>query len=253
MTGGQAEDDVQPEAQGSMTGTQAETGAQPEREDYREVMEAARKAIEADDADALDRLQESEEGKALARAAEAEESGSVLYFPDGNEDGDGTGVGFYTFDECDCVQWYYGDYAQGKREGRGIWYYVSSQTEDGSLYQEVYEGDWKGDAPNGKGRQQIRSGGTVEADQEYKVKNGLFYGTYEIRDTLEDGTEVSGSYKLKKGKYETIPDAELEASHFEVPDGPHLAIAFLYDEFGTARSCKFIGAADATKGVKHFY
>ena len=70
---------------------------------------------------------------------------------------------------------------------------------------------------------------------------------------MEDGTEVSGTYQLKKGKYVTISDEELEANNFVVPEKPHLAIAFLYNEAGEIKSCTMVYAKDATKGVKHFY
>ncbi len=216
---------------------------------HNETMTAAIQAIEKDDAKALDELQMSSEGKELARMAK--EKGSYLYLPDGGTSG--KGIGFYVFDNCDCRQWYYGDYKDGKREGSGIWYYVSSHTEDGSLYKEVYHGEWSQDIPNGKGHQLVALGDKVETDQKFKVKNGLFYGKYKIKDTLEDGTEVTGKYRLKKGKYVTISDDELVANNFEVPSEPHLAIAFLYNDAGEIKSCKMIYAEDATKGVKHFY
>lgn len=220
-----------------------------EMEGYNKTMEAARKAIEADDAAALDKLQESPEGQALVKMAK--ETGTYIYFPEGGDSG--TGIGFYTFDGCDCDQWYYGDYKEGKREGNGIWYYASSHTEDKSLYKEVYTGQWSGDAPNGKGHQLVALGDTVDTDQDFDVENGLFYGTYKIKDTLEDGTKVSGKYKLKAGKYVTISDEELKENNFEVPDQPHLAIAFLYDKEGEIKSCTMVYAEDTTKGVKHFY
>lgn len=213
------------------------------------VMKQAWEAIEADDAEALEQLQESEEGRMLSEMAA--EGGSYLYLPDGGDTG--KGIGFYIFKDCECRQWYYGDYEAGKREGHGIWYYVSSHTADGSIYKEVYDGKWKNDVPNGKGHQLIVRGDTVDTDQDYKVKNGLFYGTYRIEDVLEDGTVVSGKYRLKKGRYVTISDEELEANHFAIPEEEHLAIAFLYDESGEARSCAMIYAKDAVKGVKHFY
>ena len=216
---------------------------------YHAIMETARTAIEADDAAGLDALQESEEGKALLE--KAKDTGSYIYIPEGGDSG--TGIGFYTFDGCECDQWYYGDYVEGKREGNGIWYYASSHTEDGSLYKEVYDGQWKEDVPQGKGHQLIALGDTIDTDQEFKVKKGLFYGKYKIKDTWEDGTEVSGTYQLKKGKYVTISDEELEANNFVVPEKPHLAIAFLYNEAGEIKSCTMVYAKDATKGVKHFY
>ncbi len=220
-----------------------------EMKGYNATMEAALAAIQEDDAEALDQLQDSEEGKALEAMAEGE--GSYLYFPEGGSGTDGKGIGFYVFE--DCSLWYYGDYVNGKREGKGIWYYTSSHTEDGSLYKEVYQGDWKEDAPNGKGHQYIALGDKVDTDKRFKVKDGLFYGAYKIKDKLEDGTEVSGKYKLKKGKYVTISDEELEQNNFVVPEEPHLAIAFLYDGKGNVRSCTMIYAEDATKGVKQFY
>ena len=216
---------------------------------YRPLMEAAIEAIEANDAEALHELQESEGARILS--ASVRDGEHYIYFPDGEQSG--KGIGFYTFKECSCKQWYYGDYKDGKRHGKGIWFYVSSNTEDGSLYQEVYDGDWKEDVPNGKGHQLIALGDHIDTDKKFKVKNGLFYGTYKIKDKLEDGTVVRGKYKLKKGKYVTISDEELEANNFEVPKGPHLAIAFLNNKEGVVKSCSMVYAEDITKGVKHFY
>ena len=96
-------------------------------------------------------------------------------------------------------------------------------------------------------------GDKVDTDQNFQVKNGLFYGTYDIKDKLEDGTEVSGKYELKDGKYVTISDEELESNNFVVPEEAHLAIAFLYNEAGELKSCTMVYAEDVTKGVKHFY
>ncbi len=220
-----------------------------EMKGYNETMEAAIQAIEADDAKALEELQESEEGIALVEMVGTK--GTYIYMPKGGTSG--KGIGLYTFEDCDCNQWYYGDYQEGKREGEGIWYYVSSHTEDGSLYKEVYHGEWSEDVPNGTGRQLIVLGYKVDTNKKFKVKDGLFYGSYKIKDKLEDGTEVSGKYKLKKGKYVTISDEELEKNNFVVPKEPHLAIAFLYDEAGELRSCTMVYAEDVTKGVKHFY
>lgn len=215
---------------------------------YRPLMEAAIEAIEADDAQALYDLQNGEEAKALAATVRNGEH--FIYYL--GEEESGKGIGFYTFEKCSCKQWYYGDYRDGIRQGRGIWYYVSSSTEDGSLYKEVYNGDWKEDAPNGKGRQLTALGGNVDTNKKYKVKNGLFYGTYKIKDKLEDGTVVRGKYRLKKGKYVTISDEELEANNFAVPEEPHLAIAFLYNKAGELKSCSMVYAEDVTRGVKHF-
>lgn len=220
-----------------------------ESDRYRPLMEAVIEAIEKDDAQALYELQESADAKDLSFSVRDGEH--YIYFPDGESNN--RGIGLYTFKECSCKQWYYGEYKDGKREGTGIWYYVSSSTEDGSLYKEVYDGSWSGDKPNGKGRQLIALGDRVDTDKKFKVKNGLFYGKYKIKDKLEDGTVVKGKYKLKEGKYVTIPDEELEANNFAVPEEPHLAIAFLYDENGVARSCSMVYAEDVTKGVKHFY
>lgn len=220
-----------------------------EKDRYRPLMEAVIEAIEKDDAEKLYELQESEDAKELALSVRDGEH--YIYFPD--EEDSGKGIGYYTFAECSCKQWYYGDYKDGQREGTGTWYYVSSSTEDGSLYKEVYDGGWSGDAPNGKGRQLIALGDSVDTDKKFKVKNGLFYGTYKIKDKLEDGTVVRGKYKLKEGKYVTISDEELEANNFAVPDEAHLAIAFLYNKDGVVKSCSMLYTEDVTKGVKHFY
>lgn len=241
--------DAQREEEGAEEGS-GRPAQDAELEDaYQTLMEAAIEAIEADDAEALCELQESEEAKALGTSVRNGEH--YVYFPDGEDSGQG--IGYYTFEECSCRQWYYGSYEKGQREGKGKWYYVSGSTSDGSIYKEVYHGGWKDDVPNGKGRLAAASGDQVTANKKFRVKNGLFYGTYTIKDTLEDGTKVRGKYRLKKGKYVTIPDEELEAKRFVVPQEAHLAIAFLYDEAGKARSCSMIYAEDATCGVKHFY
>lgn len=215
---------------------------------YSKTMEAAITAIEADDAQALNDLQESDAGIALAEMIG--DAGSYVYIPEGGTTG--KGIGYYSFEGCDCDEWYYGDYKDGVREGNGTWYFVSNDMGDGNLYKEVYTGEWSGDKPNGTGHQYIASGDTVHTDQDFTVKDGLFYGTYQITDTLEDGTQVSGSYTLTDGKYQTISDEELIANSFAVPTDPHLAIAFLYDGSGAIRSCTMVYAQDVTEGVAHF-
>lgn len=215
---------------------------------YSKTMEAAITAIEGDDAQALNELQESDAGKALAE--KIGDVGSYIYIPEGGKTG--KGIGYYSFEGCDCNEWYYGDYKDGVREGNGTWYFVNSNTDDGNLYKEVYTGQWSADKPNGTGHQYIASGDTVHTDQDFTVKDGLFYGTYQITDTLEDGTQVTGSYTLTDGKYQTISDEELIANSFAVPTDPHLAIAFLYDESGAIRSCTMVYAQDVTEGVAHF-
>lgn len=215
---------------------------------YSKTMEAAITAIEADDAQALNELQESDAGKALAK--KIGDVGSYIYIPEGSKTG--KGIGYYSFEGCDCNEWYYGDYKDGVREGNGTWYFVNSNTDDGNLYKEVYTGQWSADKPNGTGHQYIASGDTVHTDQDFTVKDGLFYGTYQITDTLEDGTQVTGSYTLTDGKYQTISDEELIANSFAVPTDPHLAIAFLYDASGAIRSCTMVYAQDVTEGVAHF-
>lgn len=219
-----------------------------EMKSYSKTMKAALTAIEADDAQALLDLQESDAGKALAK--KIGDKGSYIYMPDGGKSG--KGIGFYSFEGCDCDQWYYGDFKDAVREGKGIWYFVNNNEEDGKLYKEVYTGEWSKDKPNGTGHQYIASGDTVHTDQDFTVKNGLFYGTYQINDKLEDGTDVTGSYTLDKGKYKVISDEELTANNFAVPTDPHLAIAFLCDAEGNIRSCTMIYAEDVTEGVAHF-
>lgn len=219
-----------------------------EKSSYTKTMEAAIAAIEADDATALNELQESDAGKALADMIGNE--GSYIYIPEGGTSG--KGIGYYSFADCDCNEWYYGDYKDGVREGTGIWYYVNPDMEDGSLYKEVYNGAWSGDKPNGTGHQYVAQGDNVQTDQDFNVKDGLFEGTYQINSTLEDGTTVSGSYTLVDGKYQTISDEELIANSFAVPTDPHLAIAFLYDGTGAIRSCTMIYAQDVTEGAAHF-
>lgn len=214
---------------------------------YSKTMEAAIAAIEADNAQALNELQESDTGKALDQ--KIGEVGSYIYMPKGGKSG--KGIGFYSFEGGN--QWYYGDYKDAVREGSGIWYFVNKNTEDeGVNKKEVYTGEWSKDKPNGTGHQYIEYEEKVYKDQDYTVKDGLFYGTYDITDKLEDGTEVTGSYTLKDGKYEVISDEELTANNFAIPEEAHLAIAFLYDAEGNVRSCAMIFEEDATEGVAHF-
>lgn len=218
-----------------------------EMKSYVKVMKDAVAAIEAQDDKALNELQESAEGKALAEMMGDE--GSFIYMPKGGKTG--KGIGYYSFKGCDCNQWYYGDYKDGVREGNAVWYYVNPNIEEGKLYKEVYTGEWSKDKPNGPGHQYISSGDTV-TEKDFTAKDGLFDGTYEVKDTLEDGTEVTGKYTLVNGKYQVISDEELTANNFAVPEEPHLAIAFLYDASGAIRSCTMIYAKDVTEGAAHF-
>ncbi|MEG0962613.1 MAG: hypothetical protein RR139_02385 [Lachnospiraceae bacterium] len=215
---------------------------------YTKTMQAAISAIEADDAQTLNNLQISKEGKELMELIGNE--GSYLYFPNGGNSG--KGIGFYSFPNCTCDQWYYGDYTEGSREGNGIWYFVNNNTDDGSLYKEVYTGQWSGDKPNGTGHQLIASGENIYTNQDYQVIDGLFDGNYPINDTLADGTAVTGNYTLTKGKYVVITDEELTANSFAIPEQPHLAISFLYDVTGAIRSCTMVYAENVTEGVSHF-
>ncbi|WP_075720261.1 hypothetical protein [Roseburia sp. 499] len=215
---------------------------------YTKTLEAAIAAIEADDAQALNELQESDAGKALAEMIGDE--GSYIYIAEGGTTGKGIGVYALKGDER---VWYYGDYATGIRDGNGICYYVSPNMEGEGLYKEVYTGEWREDKPNGTGRQLVVRGDIVYKDQDYTVKDGLFYGTYQINDTLEDGTPVTGSYTLVDGKYQTISDEELLANSFAVPTEPHLSIAFLFDASGVIKSCRMIkNVVDTTEGVVGF-
>ena len=208
--------------------------------------EAAQKSMKK----ALEQTPKDADLKKAAEKLDKEAKGSYIYMPEGGTNG--KGIGYYSFADCDCNEWYYGDYQDGVREGTGIWYYVNPDMADGSLYKEVYNGAWSGDKPNGTGHQYVAQGDNVQTDQDFNVKDGLFEGTYQINSTLDDGTAVTGSYTLVDGKYQTISDEELLANSFAVPTDPHLAIAFLYDGTGAIRSCTMIYAQDVTEGVAHF-
>ena len=93
---------------------------------------------------------------------------------------------------------YYGKYLEGKRVGRGSWYY---KWEDGNFG--AYTGSWDNDAPNGDGEVYIY--GFLEEGRPYsslrqgKFEDGLMEGEFTFTDDLGDGIDHFMTAYFEKG------------------------------------------------------
>ena len=116
------------------------------------------------------------------------QKGDYLYFPEENETQTGIGAGIYLVrdwygiyspveiseDDKNNIAFYYGNYIEGKREGKGVSVirYCAS----------VFNGEWENDAPNGYGELEMDTNGGVNG----KVLNFTICGN--LVDGLWDGS-----------------------------------------------------------------
>lgn len=124
---------------------------------------------------------------------------------------------------------YYGDFVNGKREGSGLWYYISR----GTLAK--FNLEWKNNLPNGAGTGDFYSttnivgyGGKIIGSYEshssttFTTKNGIFDGLYTYKSTTNDGysytascTPVNGyAPRIEPGSY---PSLIVEYSPYPMP------------------------------------
>ncbi len=88
---------------------------------------------------------------------------------------------------------YIGEFKKGLRDGKGIFYYARNNENDRG----IYEGDWKNDRIDGKGKMTWSTGEIYEGDWKNDMKEGLG-----IQYNINNSKEYEGSYKngLFEGK-----------------------------------------------------
>ncbi|MBQ8039474.1 MAG: hypothetical protein IJ274_06355 [Lachnospiraceae bacterium] len=186
------------------------------------------------------------------------DKGQLYYQLPENEEG--KVIGYFSMEGCKCDQWYYGDLVDGKREGEGTWAYVKQEnavtTEGENLflgyYIDIYEGQWKNDAPNGTGYLFISSRGNIMKDMEVTVVDGLVDGTYTEIEVDDDGTTWEFVYTVSNGKY--IP-VEPEADWVGEPEEGEIfySIAYQRSADGTPKSASMmIAEEDELFGIAHY-
>lgn len=125
----------------------------------------------AENYDALQELYVSEE---TADFVERMEDSSYIFLPEGGTSG--TGVGLYMMDFG--YYFYYGDYVQGERKGKGTEFlYV------GSVSPYIFAGAWDRDKPNGAG--EVRIFNFIYADLSRTAEEVVWQG--QLVDGLWDG------------------------------------------------------------------
>ena len=91
----------------------------------------------------------------MKMSASIADEDTFYYYGERNAQGqpEGTGIACYADNE-----YYYGQWADGKREGEGEWvkyyvYYDDDTTSDRAYTLHMYMGEWAGDLPNGSGQE----------------------------------------------------------------------------------------------------
>lgn len=115
-------------------------------------------------------------------------------------------VAYYTFDGCDCGQFYIGEMQDGKRVGRGDWIWCKNSTY--GLYVENYKGNskdnWVDDAPNGEFEEYFytvyENGYVEEWNYTTNYVNGLVNGKWFFNYKDEDGGLHRVEYECKNGR-----------------------------------------------------
>ena len=99
----------------------------------------------AQDYEAMHEVDGSEEANAFVARMEQD---SLVYVPENDTNQTGKGAGVYQFDQFgeSGYYFYYGDFADGSREGEGCSFCNHTEEVD-----EIFTGLWKNDAPNGEG------------------------------------------------------------------------------------------------------
>ncbi|MBQ9135164.1 MAG: hypothetical protein IJX66_03600 [Lachnospiraceae bacterium] len=210
-----------------------------------DLMLAAIDIIEAEDWQSLADYTESDELAAIKERVG--DAGSYIYLPDGGNTG--MGIGYYSFEGCECDQWYYGYYVDGMRSGAGGWYWAANYSE--GLYLETYYGEWSEDAPNGTGYKYYEYAGYVE-ECAVTVENGLLEGIYS-HDFVDSktGTVYTSYYEAVDGEY-----VEVEVEDWlkdDVPEGRYCYCIVYIDHGDGTESAQWLHTTYGAKyGISHF-
>ncbi len=118
--------------------------------------------------------------------------------PDGNREG--YGIGLY-----ENGYFYYGEYHDGMREGRGV-LFRASYPESSSIGSFMFEGEWDDDKPNGSGvaksnyfKDRISASDFASKEISGNYKDGLEDGDMTLIGTKKSGEKVTFKYKAKDG------------------------------------------------------
>ena len=105
--------------------------------------------------DAVDYLVRMEKYRYLSQLLAG--SADCFYYGDTNAEGipNGKGIAVYAGN-----QYYYGDFVNGKRSGKGHWYQIFNRKGEyakanNGIYLHTYNGEWKNDLPDGQGQEHI--------------------------------------------------------------------------------------------------
>lgn len=208
-----------------------------------ELMEQAVTYISNGDWQALADYTESEE-LAVIREKIGDAGSYVYLFEGGNT---GLGIGYYSFEGCECDQWYYGEYTDGVRSGEGGWYWAANYSQ--GLYLETYEGQWSEDAPNGDGYKYYEYAGVVEQG-DIIVVNGLTHGTY-THDFNINGDIYTETYEAENGRYVEVPVEDWIAD--DIPEGMYCyCIVYVEKPDGGTTASWLHTYEDSVYGISHF-
>ncbi len=125
---------------------------------------------------------------------------------------DGKGIAVYADD-----QYYFGDWKDGKRNGKGTWICFYPKYSETEVSEHLYTGEWKDDLPYGQGQEhtdykfdKLNSEDIYIQNAIGGFKGGLYDGEMYIItvDSDEDTTEWVG--KCEKGSFEQIPYAAID-------------------------------------------
>lgn len=211
---------------------------------YVDVLLRAVDLIEASDWQGLADLAETEE--ALALAEKIGDVGNYTYMFDGGSDG--MSIGYYSMEGCECNEWYYGNLANGQRDGDGGWYWAKNDSE--GLYIDNYVGQWVNDMPNGAGHAYLNINGSVYKDEDITVKDGLVHGTFTHVFTLESGESYESTYTVVDGIYQEVEIEDWLKEY--VAEGKYVFCVVYYDVDGGRNASYLTCFEDSCEGVAHY-
>ncbi len=174
--------------------------------------------------------------------------GKFLYLPEGRTEG--KGVGIYSIEGCGCVQFYYGDIKDGKREGNGTWVHV--ECDENSLLVNCYEGGFADDKPNGAGSMWYKFNDIEIYLIQGNFNNGLYNGSVSDHLYGEKDEKIPFEYTVVDG---VIQGIEVEDWIEEVREANERIIGVNYTTLEDGRIYATWAAVDLDSkkiGVLHF-